>query len=188
MHRFARGAVLAGLTGVVACGGAKPAPAADTTPASPPETSSTPGVVTTGDTVRVRLPAVTQGVAVLDAATALGDSAVEFTFRGDSAAGVEVFYASAPVTQCGSGEPVAVTGPAVLMVRFSPADAHVFDGENATATIAERHRALPGPLLTQMTMICDFEGQVEWALGLSRHAPFTVRSVQPGRILLELHR
>ena len=104
---------------------------------------------------------------------------------GDSTPALEVWYAPAPVVQCGSGEPVPVAGAAVVHIRMSPVDAHEFDGEQAIVTVPDRHRILDGPLLTQMTMTCDFEAQVEWVVGVSRRVPFKVEVSSTGEAVIE---
>lgn len=174
-------AALLGLLVVTSgCGGATPAPPADSTPSAPAKAArvfDTIAVARTGDAA--------PPVSVLGAAEAT-DSSIAFTLRGDVTPTINVSYATGPVIQCGSGEPVSVSGDAVLLVRLFPTDAHEFDGEQARATITDRNRVLDGPLLRQMTLICDFEAQVEWAIGLSRRAGFRLAdSVGPGRFVIE---
>jgi hypothetical protein len=165
------------------CGGASPAPSADSIN-SPPVTTApifdTVAVVRTGDAA--------PPVSILDAAETT-DSSIAFTLRGGVTPSINVSYATGPVIQCGSGEPVAVSGEAVLLVRLFPTDAHEFNGEQSNSTIADRNRTLDGPLLRQMILVCDFEAQVEWAIGLSRRAGFRlVDSAGPGRFVIELDR
>jgi len=170
------GALLVAASG---CGGAQ-APLVYSTgspPVQPAPMYDTAAVARTGDAA--------PPVSILDAAETT-DSSIVFTLRGDVTPTINVSYATGPVIQCGSGEPVAVSGDAVLLVRLFPTDAHEFDGEQARATITDRNRVLDGPLLRQMTLICDFEAQVEWAIGLSRRAGFRLAdSVGPGRFVIE---
>ncbi len=146
-------------------------------------------VLPTFDTVTiVRAGDAAPPVSILDAVDAT-DSSVTFTLRGGVTPNINIGYASAPVIQCGSGEPVAVSGDAILIVRLFPTDAHEFNGEQASSTIADRNRILSGPLLRQMTLICDFEAQVEWAIGLSQRVGFRlVDSASPGRFVIEFDR
>lgn len=162
------------------CGGATPAPPVDSS-AIPPVSAATKF-----DTVPIaRTGDAAPPVSILDAAEAT-DSSVSFTLRGGVTPTINVSYAIEPVIQCGSGEPVAVSGDAILLVRLFPTDAHEFNGEEARATIIDRNRPLGGPLLKQMTLICDFEAQVEWAIGLSRRAGFRLAdSAGPGRFVIE---
>ncbi|MEO5825770.1 MAG: hypothetical protein ABIR59_07775 [Gemmatimonadales bacterium] len=165
------------------CGGAPPAPPTDSSailPASAPPKFDTVPIAQTGDAA--------PPVSILDAAEAT-DSSVTFTVRGGVTPSISVSYTTEPVIQCGSGEPVTVSGAVVLLVRFFPTDAHEFSGEQAIATIADRNRILGGPLLRQMTLVCDFEAQVEWAIGLSRRAGFRlVDSAGPGLFVIEFDR
>ncbi len=72
---------------------------------------------------------------------------------------------------CGSGDPVTVAGAAKVVVRFEPAQAH---DERGNPTLAERERALGLPAVREMKLVCDFEGQVEWVLGVVAAGPYRV--------------
>ncbi len=178
------GEQLASLVGLLVvtsgCGGASPPPPADS--------SAIPSVKVAPifDTVAIaRTGDAAPPVSVLDAAEPT-DSSIVFTMRGGVTPTINISYASGPAMQCGSGEPVDVVGEAVLLVKLFPVDAHVFDGEQASSTIADRSRTLDGPLLRQMTLTCDFEAQVEWAIGLSRRVGFRlVDSTGAGRFVIE---
>jgi hypothetical protein len=188
VHRLAAHVLLPGLLFGVGCGGPSrevPAPAAtESVMPARPAALDTAGF----DTSRVSVAAVTHGVAVHDGATLEGDHRLVLSFRGDSIPALDVAYATGPVVQCGSGEPVAVVGDAVLRIRMSPVDAHEFDGEQAIVTVPDRHRMLDGPLVRQMTMTCDFEAQVEWAIGVARRVPFRVVTSATGEAVIELQR
>lgn len=170
---------------VAACGGSsreEPAPAAASTAMpAPPAAVDSAGF----DTSRVSIPGTTRGVVVHDGASVEDDRRLVLSFRGDSTPALDVSYAAGQVVQCGSGEAVPVVGAAVLHIRMSPVDAHEFDGERAVVTVQERQRRLDGPLLTQLTMTCDFEAQVEWVVGLSRRAPFRVGTSAAGDVAIE---
>lgn len=119
-------------------------------------------------------------VTVADDTTA----SIGLQFRGDAVPSYYIGYTGAQVQQCGSGEPVHVTGAALLHIRLTPTDAHEFVGEAAVTTIADRRRRLTGPLVRELVMICDFEGQVEWVVGLERTAAFRVREDSASRTLI----
>jgi hypothetical protein len=96
---------------------------------------------------------------------------VVLEFTADSAPGYHVAYADTPARECGSGDVVQVAGEAQLLVRIEPARAHTEDG---TPTAVARH-ATPGlTVVREMKLICDFEGQVEWVLGLAAPHPYRV--------------
>lgn len=78
-------------------------------------------------------------------------------------------YVDGPITACGSGLPVEVAGTHFLQIRMQGAAAHTDSGE-ATITTTD---LLPGhPTLLQLTMTCDFEGEVVWIAGLSEEVTF----------------
>jgi hypothetical protein len=113
-----------------------------------------------------------------------GYDRVVFEFAADSIPGYRVAYTTKPVRRCGSGDPVAVAGAGRLVVRFEPAQAH---DERGTATLVERERALGLPAVKEMKLVCDFEGQVEWVLGVAAAGPYRVLdSAGPGRLVLDI--
>lgn len=206
-----RAIVATALLLAAACTGAgtNDAPAAgdDTGTAAPVDTTSPGGVAspdsatgtdaeapagdfagTTEPTVRDRPPA--EGVAVLDAVRTArheGWERVVFEFRGGTLPGYELRYTAERPAQCGSGNPVQVAGGTYLVVRLRGTDAHVFDGERATVTVAERDRRPGYPLLKQLTLTCDFEAEVEWVLGLAERRPYRVLELQsPTRLVVDV--
>ena len=113
-----------------------------------------------------------------------GYDRVVFEFAGDSVPGYHVEYMTAPVRRCGSGNPVALAGAGRLVVRFEPARAH---DERGNPSPAERERATGLPTLKDMKLVCDFEGQVEWALGVAAAAPYRVsETTGPARLVLDV--
>jgi hypothetical protein len=79
---------------------------------------------------------------------------------------------------------VSVTGAGRLVVRFQPARAH---DERGNPTLVERDRtpALSG--VKEMKLVCDFEGQVEWVIGVAAAGPYRVlETAGPGRLVLDV--
>ena len=112
---------------------------------------------------------------------------VVFEFDGDSVPRYEIAYAEPPFMQCGSGRPVAVAGGAVLQVRLRGTHAHAESGGEMLATVTERDRKLDQPLLRQLTLTCDFEGEVEWLLGVAVRTPYRILELQaPARLVVDL--
>jgi len=108
----------------------------------------------------------------------------EFTGGGDSVPGYRVEYATKPVQRCGSGDPVTVAGTGRLIVRFEPAQAHDEHGDLAPT---ERHRVPVLPAVRELTLICDFEGQVAWVLGIAAPSEYRVSELtSPARLVLDV--
>ncbi len=108
----------------------------------------------------------------------------EFTGGGDSVPGYRVEYTTKPVQRCGSGDPVVVAGTGHLIVRFEPAQAH---DEHGNLTPAERHRTAGLPAVRELTLICDFEGQVAWVLGIAAPSEYRVSELTgPTRLVLDV--
>src|SRR5262245_21936496 len=106
-----------------------------------------------------------------------GYDRVVFEFAGDSVPGYHVRYTTAPAQRCGSGDRVAVAGTGRLLVRFEPAEAHE----------AQRHWTPGLPAVRELTLICDFEGQVEWVLGTAQATPYRVAELRaPARVVLDV--
>lgn len=129
--------------------------------------------------------------AILRRVTTAGDSGydrVVFEFHGDSAPGYAVTYSDAVVRRCGSGEPVTPAGAGTLLVRLDPAQAH---DDSGRSTLPRRAWA-PTPALAvvrELMIVCDFEGQVEWALGLAGKRPYRVLTgLRPPRVIVDVRR
>ena len=113
-----------------------------------------------------------------------GYDRVVFEFTGDSVPGYRVEYTTKPVQRCGSGDPVAVAGTGRLIVRFEPAQAH---DEHGSLAPAERHRTPGLPAVRELTLICDFEGQVAWVLGIAARSEYRVSELTgPARLVLDV--
>jgi len=118
-----------------------------------------------------------------------GDTAVRvvFQFAESRLPGYTIAYTNQPPTSCGSGERVGVAGPAYLVVRLSPAQAHAARGSDQVPTAGppDRRPAL-GPL-HQLTQTCDFEGVVQWVLGLREQLPYRAFTlIVPTRLVIDV--
>jgi hypothetical protein len=109
---------------------------------------------------------------------------IVFEFAGDSVPGYHVEYASGPVRRCGSGDPVAVAGTARLVVRFESSRAH---DDRGNPVPVQRERALGLTAVREIKLVCDFEGQVEWVLGVAAATPYRVAELAgPARLVLDV--
>jgi hypothetical protein len=94
----------------------------------------------------------------------------------------EISYVDQAVA-CGSGEPVAVQGQAILSVRMTTAQAHN-DAGNATTP-----RQLPGQggVIQEALVYCDFEAHVDWAIGLRARNNFKITTLSnPPRLVVDI--
>jgi hypothetical protein len=111
---------------------------------------------------------------------------VVFEFAGGVVPGYHIEYVDRPVRQCGSGETVKVAGDGWLSVRLTPAQAHTDAGR---PTINYRERRLRFPVLKELQSTCDFEGEVEWVLGVSSPNRYRVMELSdPARLVVDIKR
>ncbi|HEV3471487.1 MAG TPA: hypothetical protein VG148_19325 [Pyrinomonadaceae bacterium] len=109
---------------------------------------------------------------------------VVFEFEGAGLPGYRVEYVDRPVRQCGSGEAVPVAGDAWLRVRLTPANAHT---EAGRPTVRDRARRLAYPNLKELKLLCDFEAEVEWVLGLASPNRYRVLELtNPARLVIDV--
>ena len=106
-----------------------------------------------------------------------------FEFRGGLPPGL-VEYSTRPATQCGSGMAVAVGGQARMFVRFTQTQAHTDAGQ---PTLPQRELRGPGGAIIEAKQTCDFEGVVEWVIGVDEAARFNVRNLSaPDRVVIDI--
>jgi hypothetical protein len=85
---------------------------------------------------------------------------------------------------CGSGMPVAVQGDAILRVRLDATQAH---DDNGNLTIDATEIEGPGNSIIEAMSFCDFEGIVEWAIGVPAEQNFKVVFLEnPARIVIDI--
>jgi len=153
------------------------------TPAPPPQDTAQ----FAGTTAATHRPSAGQPPAILRAARIAGHPGYDrivFEFEGPGVPGYHVEYHDTPVRRCGSGDLVDLPGSGRLVVRLEPARAH---DEGGNPTVIDRTLAPALAAVQRMTMICDFEGQVTWALGVDGVAPYRVLEVaQPSRLILDV--
>ncbi len=115
-----------------------------------------------------------------------GFDRVVFEFEGGNLPGYKIEYVDRPVRQCGSGDVVRVAGDGWLSVRLTPAQAHTEAGK---PTVTERNKRPNLPVLKEMKIICDFEADVEWILGLASPNRYRVLELNgPTRLVVDIKR
>lgn len=113
-----------------------------------------------------------------------GFQRVVFDFGEDPVPGYHLEYVDKPVRQCGSGHVVEVAGDGWLRVRFTPADAHTPEGE---PTVVERDRRFATGNVRQLVLLCDFEAQVEWVVGVGSPNRYRVIELSsPNRLVVDV--
>ena len=107
-------------------------------------------------------------------------------FAGGRVPGYRILYVDRPVRQCGSGHPVQLAGQGWLEVRLTPAQAHDDQGK---PTVRDRERTPKLPLVRQLKLTCDFEGDVTWTLGVARPNRYRVLELSnPARLVVDIRR
>lgn len=115
-------------------------------------------------------------------ATVSGAERITFAFEGDLP-GYRVEYVD-EVKRCASGESVSLRGSAFMLVTFEPAAAH--DDAGKVTVPATKIRGF-GSVVLEMELVCDFEGQVQWAVGVVDNQPFTVTTAQnPSALIIDV--
>jgi hypothetical protein len=127
------------------------------------------------------------GVATLtDVRTAQHDKfdRAVFEFAGSALPDYHIEYVDRPVRSCGSGEVVPLQWDGYLLVRFVPAHAHTDAGE---PTVKDRERRPDLRVLKELKLICDFEAEVSWVMGLA--SPNRYRAIElstPPRLVIDI--
>ncbi len=119
-----------------------------------------------------------------------GFERIVFEFEGDAMPGYRVQWVDGPVTADGSGEPVAVTGDALLEIVIQPASGVdlsapelriTYDGPDRIATAGSTE------LLTDLVRTGDFEAVLTWVAGATEERPFRVLTLtSPTRMAIDL--
>jgi hypothetical protein len=112
-----------------------------------------------------------------------GFDRVVFEFDGAQVPGYQIEYVDKPIIKCGSGDPTEVAGQSWLQVHLTPAQAH----EGGQATITERERKAGLPVIQELELTCDFEGDVTWVLGNAHPNKFRVMELrEPTRLVVDV--
>jgi hypothetical protein len=94
----------------------------------------------------------------------VGRTSVDFAFDVLPDTVKTAYAARGSLAECGSGAPVQPNGSEFLVVHFTPAQ---------TQGLPKRI-IMPSGVVRDVWKVCDFEADVGWAIGLSRHLPVGV--------------
>ena len=183
--RIGRGLKLVWLVGCLAMAGCpkKEAPPPTPLPGGPPPSGPSDPQWTAG-IVKVERQGLTMvTLRSVREARNEGFDRVVFEFGGTQVPGYHLEYVDKPIIKCGSGDPTEVAGQGWLQVRLTPAQAH----EGGQPTITERERKPHLPIIQELELTCDFEGEVTWVLGNARPNKYRVMELrEPTRLVVDV--
>lgn len=160
------------------------------TPATLPDEAAADGKPFEGTTAKTekKSPASEKAIMLTAVRSARheGFDRIVFEFSSDSLSQYTIEYVE-KAENCGSGDEIPVTGSAVLSVLFRPAYAHDLDKGESTIPVADRSRSPGFPAIKDIRMTCDFEADVEWALGVAAKNKYRVLELKnPTRLVIDV--
>jgi hypothetical protein len=112
-----------------------------------------------------------------------GFDRVVFEFAGDKLPEHKIEYVDQPV-RCGSGMKAEVAGKAWLQVQLRPAQAHDEKGAVTVKSVEWRPKL---HAVREIQLICDFEADVTWILGLDQKREHKVLELtDPPRVVVDV--
>jgi hypothetical protein len=100
--------------------------------------------------------------------------AFDFTTEANGKPKCTISYGQPPFTMDGSGAPVTVAGAAFVLVRCEPAYGYDFETGETTYAGPKRITATGTQHVQELVQTGDFEGVLNWVIGLDSRRPFTV--------------
>jgi hypothetical protein len=178
-----------------ACGGSSSVSTSPTTDASTTPSTSAPAVTTTtADLPTTSLPCQpipvpatpvtsppTTTASLLTNVKQVGDNCVDhvvfdFVTKGAGLPGYTITYADPPFTSDGSGAPVDVPGKAFIKVRIEPGYGYDFVNGKPTYLGSKSIRVTDANHVQSIVETGDFEGVLNWVIGLDGKRPFSVQA------------
>lgn len=105
-------------------------------------------------------------------------------FGDDPVPAYRIEYVPPPLRGCGSGEPIGLDGRAVLHVQLRMTQAHDDQGR---VTVPRAEIRADMPVVRQVKLVCDFEGEVGVALGTERANAYRVLIEEsPNRLIVDV--
>ena len=172
-------------TGIVPGAQASPSPYTTVSPVSTPPDSSLPAFTCVSSTQLVTTPTSSQPPVVfvdgVRTGTHTGYDRITIQFQNGSPSKVDISTQSnAHFTLGASGQPVILRGNAGILVTITTADEH-------TAYSGPIDFKTNYPVLLEARQMEDFEGTVQWGLGLSKSACYRVFFLRnPTRLVIDI--
>lgn len=108
---------------------------------------------------------------------------VVFDFEGDTPPGFRVEYINKLARKCGADE-LNVTGGTWLLVRMTPAQAHVENGRTSVGGV-DMDEDLK--LVKLVRQVCDAGGQLEWLIEVPDRKPYRAEPrTDPARLVIDI--
>jgi len=116
----------------------------------------------------------------------LGDKCVDhvvfdFVPKGTGLPGYTITYGNAPFTMDGSGAPIDVAGNAFVKVRIAPGYGYDFVNGKPTYTGPKSISVSNANHVQSIVQTGDFEGVLNWVIGLDSKRPFSVEATATPR-------
>lgn len=108
---------------------------------------------------------------------------VVFDFEGETPPGFRVEYIDKLTRKCGSDE-LKVMGGTWLLVRMTPAQAHVESGRTSVEGMELDQDLSVVKLIRQ---VCDADGQLEWMIEVTERKPYRADTLNdPARLVIDI--
>jgi hypothetical protein len=105
----------------------------------------------------------------------------DFVPKGTDLPGYSITYADAPFVADGSGAPVDVPGRAFVKVRIAPGYGYDFVNAKPTYTGSKSIQVSNANHVQSIVETGDFEGVLNWVIGLDTKRPFSVEATATPR-------
>lgn len=154
--------------------------------------TSSPGVADRGDsggwtggvTAEERTPSGSATVSAVRIAAHEGYDRIVVELDGSAIPGYRIERLAGPAIRCGSGFVVEMEGEDLIQLTLEPAQAHTEAGE---PTLVEREWAVGLPVIAEVVLTCDFEGQVVFVAGVAEGSRYRVLELSdPARLVLDV--
>lgn len=111
---------------------------------------------------------------------------ITFEFEG-AIPGYRVGIVERPLVEDGSGDTVEVIGDVILGVHFEPASGFDLSGEGRQVYQGPTNLDPATRVVVDVVRVSDFEGSLDWAIGLDSASGFRVRTAtSPNRVIVEV--